>query len=97
MPHPNMGRHMSESNRGSDRQVEIFMEGMADITPDVPPSFEELEEAALEVMDEKAYGYVAGGAGGERTISHNRDALAGWRLGFRILRDGSERDLSVAS
>jgi lactate 2-monooxygenase len=86
---------MSESNRGSDRQVEIFMEGMADITPDVPPSFEELEEAALEVMNEKAYGYVAGGAGGERTIGHNRDAFAGWRLWPRMLRDFSERDLSV--
>ncbi|MUV86158.1 alpha-hydroxy-acid oxidizing protein [Natronomonas sp. CBA1123] len=86
---------MSESNRGSDRQVEIFMEGMAGVTPDVPPSFEELEEAALAAMDEKAYGYVAGGAGGERTIGHNRDAFAKWRLWPRMLRDYSERDLST--
>jgi lactate 2-monooxygenase len=86
---------MSESNRGSDRQVEIFMEGMAGVTPDVPPSFEELEEAALAAMDEKAYGYVAGGAGGERTIGHNRDVFAKWRLWPRMLRDFSERDLST--
>lgn len=86
---------MSESNRGSDRQVEIFMEGMADVTPDVPPSFEELEAAAFEAMDEKAYGYVAGGAGGERTIGHNRDAFAKWRLWPRMLRDFSERDIST--
>ncbi|MFQ3320846.1 MAG: lactate 2-monooxygenase [Natronomonas sp.] len=86
---------MSDTNRGSDRQVEIFMEGMADITPDIPPSFEELEEAAFGAMDEKAYGYVAGGAGGERTIGHNRDAFAAWRLWPRMLRDFSERDLST--
>ena len=87
---------MSEgSERGSQRQVEVYMEGMVDITPDVPPSFEALEEAALEAMDEKAYGYVAGGAGGERTVGHNRDAFSKWRLWPRILRDFSERDLST--
>jgi isopentenyl diphosphate isomerase/L-lactate dehydrogenase-like FMN-dependent dehydrogenase len=86
---------MSESNRGSDRQVEVYMEGLADITPDVPPSFEELEQAALEAMDGAAHGYVAGGAGGERTIGHNREAFAKWRLWPRILRDFSERDLST--
>jgi len=86
---------MSETNRGSDRQVEIFMEGMAGLTPEVPPSFEELEEAALAAMDEAAYGYVAGGAGGERTVGHNRDAFADWHLWPRMLRDFSERDLST--
>ena len=39
---------MSDSDRGTDRLVEVFMEGMAGVTPDVPPSFEELEAAALE-------------------------------------------------
>lgn len=86
---------MSERNRGSDRQVEIYMEGLADITPEIPPSFEELQEAAFEAMDEKAYGYVAGGAGGERTIGNNRRSFAKWRLWPRMLRDFSERDLSV--
>ncbi|WP_254840366.1 alpha-hydroxy-acid oxidizing protein [Natronomonas marina] len=86
---------MSESNRGTDRLVEVFMEGMAGVTPDVPPSFEELEAAALEAMDERAYGYVAGGAGGERTIDHNRDAFADWHLWPRVLRDFDDRDLST--
>jgi len=86
---------MSESDRGSDRLVEVFTEGMAGVTPDVPPSFEELEAAALEAMDERAYGYVAGGAGGERTIEHNREAFADWHLWPRVLRDFAERDLST--
>jgi len=86
---------MSEPDRGSDRLVEVFTEGMAGVTPDVPPSFEELEAAALEAMDERAYGYVAGGAGGERTIEHNREAFADWHLWPRVLRDFAERDLST--
>ena len=86
---------MSEPNRGTDRLVEVFMEGMAGVTPDVPPSFEELEAAALEAMDERAYDYVAGGAGGERTVDHNRDAFARWHLWPRVLRDFAERDLST--
>jgi isopentenyl diphosphate isomerase/L-lactate dehydrogenase-like FMN-dependent dehydrogenase len=86
---------MSESNRGTDRLVEVFMEGMAGVTPDVPPSFEELEAAALEAMDERAFDYVAGGAGGERTVGHNRDAFARWHLWPRVLRDFAERDLST--
>ncbi len=86
---------MSGSNRGSDRQVEVYMEGLADITPDIPPSFEALEDAALAAMDDAAFGYVAGGAGGERTIQHNRDAFADWRLWPRVLRDFETRNLSV--
>jgi isopentenyl-diphosphate delta-isomerase len=87
---------MSESNRGTDRLVEVFMEGMAGVTPDVPPSYEALEAAALEAMDDRAYGYVAGGAGGERTIDNNRDAFADWHLWPRVLRDSAERDLSTS-
>ena len=86
---------MSDSDRGTDRLVEVFMEGMAGVTPNVPPSFEELEAAALEAMDERAFDYVAGGAGGERTVGHNRDAFARWHLWPRVLRDFSERDLST--
>jgi isopentenyl-diphosphate delta-isomerase len=86
---------VTQNNRGTDRLVEVFMEGMAGVTPDVPPSFEALEAAALEAMDDRAYGYVAGGAGAERTIDHNRDAFADWRLRPRVLRDFADRDLAT--
>ena len=80
---------------GPERQTEVYMEGMADVTPDLPVSFADLEAAALEAMDDEAYGYVAGAAGGETTASHNREAFDRWRIVPRMLRDVSERDLSV--
>ncbi len=80
---------------GPRRQTEVYMQGMADVTPDVPVAFEELEEAALEVLDGAAYDYVAGGAGGESTVDYNRTAFDRWRLVPRFLRDVEDRDLST--
>jgi isopentenyl-diphosphate delta-isomerase len=87
---------MSEENPGNARQREIFINGAAGVTPDVPVTFEELEQAALAVMDDPAADYVAGGAGSEGTVSRNREAFDRWRIVPRFLRDVSERDLSVA-
>lgn len=80
---------------GPERQTEVYMEGMADVTPDLPVAYEDLEAAAVAAMDEEAYGYVAGAAGGESTVSHNREAFDRWRIVPRVLRDVRERDLSV--
>jgi lactate 2-monooxygenase len=80
---------------GPQRLTEIFMEGMADVTPDVPVDYEGLQEAALATLDEAAYDYVAGGAGGERGVDNNRAAFARWRLHPRLPRDVAERDLTV--
>lgn len=71
------------------------MQGMADVTPDVPVDYEALREAAMASLDEAAYDYVAGGAGGERGIDANRAAFARWRLHPRQPRDVAERDLDV--
>jgi lactate 2-monooxygenase len=84
-----------DSQPGPDRQVDVYMEGMAGITPDVPTGFEELEARALETLDEDAYGYVAGAAGAERTKRANDAAFEEYRLLPRMLRDVGERDLSV--
>jgi len=84
-----------DSQPGPDRQVDVYMEGMAGITPDVPTGFEELEARALEALDEDAYGYVAGAAGAERTKRANDAAFEDYRLLPRMLRDVGERDLSV--
>ena len=46
-------------------------------------------------MSPEAYAYVAGGAGAERTIAANRAALDRWKIVPRVLRDVSDRDLSV--
>lgn len=77
---------------GQTRRHEIFGgEG----SPDFPIRYEDLEAAALEAMDEGPAGYLAGGAGGDRTMSANREAFERWRIVPRLLRDVSERDLSV--
>ncbi|WP_232703372.1 lactate 2-monooxygenase [Halobacterium wangiae] len=80
---------------GPSRQVDVYMQGMAGITPDLPVGFEELEARALETLDEDAYGYVAGAAGAERTKRANDAAFEAYRLVPRMLRDVGERDLSV--
>jgi lactate 2-monooxygenase len=80
---------------GPQRLTEIFMQGMADVTPAVPVDYEGLREAALATLDEAASDYVAGGAGGERGVDNNRAAFARWRLHPRQPRDVAERDLSV--
>jgi isopentenyl-diphosphate delta-isomerase len=82
-------------NPGNARQREIYVNGAAGVEPEVPVTFEELEAAAIEAMDEAAAGYVQGGAGSEGTVSRNRRAFDRWRIVPRFLRDVSERDLSV--
>jgi lactate 2-monooxygenase len=76
-------------------QAEIFLRGMAGETPEHPISPAELERRVAEVAEPRAAAYVLGGAGAERTMQANLDAFARWRLVPRMLRDVSERDLSV--
>jgi isopentenyl-diphosphate delta-isomerase len=85
----------TEGNPGNARQREIYVNGAAGVEPAVPPRFEELEAMAIEAMDEAAAGYVQGGAGSEGTVSRNRRAFDRWLIVPRLLRDVSERDLSV--
>ena len=81
---------------GQDRQREIFVSGTLDgDAPELPLRYEELERRALEAMDEDAANYLAGGAGEESTMEFNRETFRDWRLVPRLLRDVSERDLSV--
>lgn len=91
---------MSESSDnysfGVSRQFEIYQNGMAGKTPDQPLSPEALEEAARQVLPPPAFDYVAGGAGGERTMAANCAAFERWRIVPRMLRDVTERDLSCS-
>ena len=80
---------------GPRRQTEIYMEGLADVTPDVPVRYETLEQDALDAMDDEAAGYVAGGAGGGETMDANREAFRQWHIRPAMLRDVEERDRSV--
>lgn len=77
-------------------QAEIFLRGMAGEVPEHPISLVELERRVeAELDDPRALAYVFGGAGHERTMRANLEAFDRWRIVPRMLRDVSERDLSV--
>ena len=80
---------------GMQRQFEIYQLGLVGKKLSVPIPLAELEKKAAEVLTPQAYDYVAGGASGERTMRANLAAFDHWRIVPRMLRDVSERDLSV--
>jgi lactate 2-monooxygenase len=63
--------------------------------PDWPVGPEDWEAAARERLDAGAYGYIAGGAGGESTMRANLDAFERWRLRPRMLTGNAARDQGV--
>ena len=80
----------------ADFQFEIYGGGLVDETPKLPVGVSELEERAREVLSAEAFGYVAGGAGAERTMAANLQAFERWKIVPRMLRDVSVRDLSTS-
>jgi lactate 2-monooxygenase len=56
---------------------------------------DEWESCAAEVLDRRAFDYIAGGAGAESTLRANREAFDRWRLRPRMLTGVTEPDLSV--
>lgn len=80
---------------GRNRVTEIYLNGLAGVTPDVPVEFEALEAAALDAMDEEVLGYVKGSAGGERTAANNEAAFDRWRIEPKMLAGVETRNLSV--
>lgn len=76
-------------------QNEIYLQGMAGNTPQLPMAFAELDAAAREQLSEEAYAYVAGGAGDERTMATNRQAFGRWKIVPRMMVDIDQRDTST--
>src|SRR2546423_5175043 len=77
-------------------QYEIYERGLAGERPKLPVSLLEREADAREVMSAEAFGYVAGGAGSERTVQANRAAFERLQIVPRMLRDVSSRELSTS-
>src|SRR4029077_13554748 len=75
-------------------QYEIYARGLAGETPTLPVSAAARQEGAREKLSPEAYGYVAGGAGAERTMQANLEAFERWKIVPRMLRDVSARELS---
>jgi lactate 2-monooxygenase len=80
---------------GRDTQSAIYRNGAVGRMPIVPASPAALEAAAERAMPVEAYAYVAGSAGTEATTQANSDAFEKWRIVPRMLRNVSERDLSI--
>jgi isopentenyl diphosphate isomerase/L-lactate dehydrogenase-like FMN-dependent dehydrogenase len=81
--------------KGLERQTAIYLGGITGRTPSVPPDATKLEERARRSMPRKKWAYVAAGAGTEDTLRENRAAFGRWRIVPRMLRDVSQRDLSI--
>lgn len=80
---------------GMQYQLQIYFAGTRNIKPQLPVSFEELEQKARELMSPQAFAYIAGGAGGETTIHNNREAFNKWQIVPRMLGDVSKRSIHV--
>ena len=63
--------------------------------PEWPITAGDWERAAEERLDPGAFGYIAGGAGGESTMRANIDAFAKWQIRPRMLSGNVVRDISV--
>ena len=63
--------------------------------PEWPIGPEDWERAAEEKLDAGAFGYIAGGAGGESTLRANLAAFDRWRIRPRMLTGNMQRDISV--
>ena len=79
----------------ADFQNEIYLKGLGDALPDLPTDLTRLEGLAERRLSARAFGYVAGSAGGESTARANRAAFERVRIVPRMLRDVAHRDLSV--
>jgi len=80
---------------GPQRQLEIFVAGLAGRKPSLPVAFEELEGKARQVMAPDAFGYVWASAGAGHTHRANLAAFQRWRIQPRFLREVSRRRLEV--
>jgi lactate 2-monooxygenase len=86
---------MNHAGLGRATQSEIYRAGASGARPHVPVGWQSLERAARKAMSPDAWAYVAGSSGLERTTDANHAAFDEWRIVPRVLRDVTERDLSV--
>ena len=81
---------------GMERQLQIYLAGMQGQRPTTPMTYDQLEEQTRQKLSPEAFGYVAGGAGGEETMRANRAAIERWQIVPRMLRNVGERDTRVS-
>lgn len=78
-----------------DYQTGIYLNGMfADQRPEITTDLARLEDQAREVLAPDAMGYIVPSAGSGATARANRAAFDRWRIVPRMLRSGTQRDLT---
>jgi len=80
---------------GSERQDEIFLNGLSGEKPKVPLTTVDLEAAAKAKLPPVVFDYIFGGAGEEETLSANREAFRRRTIIPRVLTDVSHRDTRI--
>ncbi|NJN42575.1 MAG: lactate 2-monooxygenase [Flammeovirgaceae bacterium] len=86
---------MVSSNPAAGRQKDIYTRGFSGKRPAINISLADLEERAKAIMSPQAFAYVVGGAGIESTVRSNRSAFEQYKIIPRMLRNVSERDMSI--
>ncbi|GEL76495.1 lactate 2-monooxygenase [Tenuibacillus multivorans] len=82
-------------NIGNQVQYSIY-QTMQNPDPNrLPIAYEEWEKKAREKLKDGPFYYVAGGAGGERTMDTNVSDFNQWKIMPRMLNNVDDRDLSV--
>jgi len=81
---------------GMQHQMQIYLEGIQQKTPEIPVAYEDLMAKAKQIMKPEAFAYIAGGAGGGSTIKNNDNSFNKWNILPKMLADVSHRDLSVS-
>lgn len=87
---------MESESVAVSRQREIYMAGLRGRKMSIPFTYDELVEAAAEVMSAPAWAYVMGAAGAEKTMHGNTAAFDSWKILPRVLRDVGSRDISTS-
>jgi lactate 2-monooxygenase len=80
---------------GPDRQREIYLDGASGFIPETPFLYPKLEFRAKNLISQKAFAYIAGGAGRGDTMKANERAFQNWQIVPRMLRNISKVDTSI--
>ncbi|MFB4169400.1 lactate 2-monooxygenase [Virgibacillus sp. JSM 102003] len=83
------------SNFGNQVQFNVYQTMTSPDPERLPVVYEDWEKQARDVLEDGPYHYVAGGAGGGKTMKSNLRAFDRWNIVPRMLRNVDDRDLSV--
>src|SRR5699024_14239 len=83
------------SNFGNQVQFQVYQTMQHPDPNRLPVVYEEWEKKARDVLEDGPYYYIAGGAGGGKTMEANLNAFDQWNIMPRMLRNVEDRDLTV--